>query len=256
VLVAVGTIYWWERQLPARIEAAARSGRFDDCLRYSDQLAALSWLPGLSPLQQGRCRREKALQLWQQEEWGEALRLQRQLVNSNAATDEDRGRLDTWERELRQTAMNRYRAGDLEGALAALAPMGEDSGPGGRSIGDGLREIWNRNRIQLERAGKLVEQSRWWEALDALNRIDHPWWQQQSAPLRQQVQAALQSKDAEDHEHDSHGSLPHTVPLEQLGALVDEKMAAGLDDWTAFEQACRELGGRVVEAGPETACQR
>ena len=29
-----------------------------------------------------------------------------------------------------------------------------------------------------------------------------------------------------------------------------------MDDWQAFSTACRELGGRVVEAGPETACRR
>ena len=29
-----------------------------------------------------------------------------------------------------------------------------------------------------------------------------------------------------------------------------------MDDWQAFSSACKELGGRVVEAGPETACRR
>jgi hypothetical protein len=66
VAAGIGFVYWWERQLPARVAAAAASGQLDACLRYSDQLDALSWLPGRSSLDQGRCRREKAAQLWKQ----------------------------------------------------------------------------------------------------------------------------------------------------------------------------------------------
>lgn len=256
VAIGILAVYWWERQLPDRIEAAARSGRLDDCLRYSEQLVALSWLPGRSPTRLGQCRRDKASQLWRQEDWTEALKLQRQLVNSAAATQEDRDRLDRWQAELRRLAMARFQDGDLDGSLAALAPMGEDRSADGRGIGDGLREIWNRNRLQLERADKLVSQSRWWEALDALNRIDHPWWQQQSAGLRQRVRAGIATLKGSEQEHDSHGSLPHTVDPAQLDTLVQRHIASGMDDWQAFERACGELGGKVVEAGPETACQR
>jgi hypothetical protein len=46
------------------------------------------------------------------------------------------------------------------------------------------------------------------------------------------------------------------VPPERLNQLITEKMARGLDDWQAFSAACRELGGKVVEAGPETSCRR
>jgi hypothetical protein len=60
----------------------------------------------------------------------------------------------------------------------------------------------------------------------------------------------------EEAEHDSHGSLPHTVPTAQLDTLVQRKLAQGLGEWQAFRSACADLGGRVVEAGPETACQR
>lgn len=254
--LAVAGSYWWERQLPRRIEQAAAAGRLDECLRYSEQLSGLSWLPGASPLPQGRCRRDKAAQLWRQERWAEALRLQRQLVASPAATAADRARLGAWQADLRQTAMARFQDGDLEGALAALAPMGEDHRSDGRSIGDGLRQIWNRNRLQNERADKLARQSRWWEALDALNRIDHPWWQGQSRALRRQVEGGLEALKGKDHDHDSHGALPHTVSTQRLDDLVQQRLAAGMDDAKAFEGACRQLGGRIVEAGPESACQR
>lgn len=256
VLLGLGLVYWWERQLPRRIEAAAAAGRLEDCLRYSEQLAAVSWLPGRSPLQQGRCRRDRATQLWRQEEWARALRLQRQLIHSAAGTPQDRARLNDWEEELRRTAAARYQAGDLNGALAALAPMGEAHRSDGQALGDDLRQNWERNRLQLERAGRLARQSRWWEALDALNRIDHPWWQQRSLALRKKVQAGLTHLTGKDQEQHSHGDLPHTVPPQQLDALVQRRIAAGMGDWQAFEESCRELGGKVVEAGPESACQR
>jgi hypothetical protein len=37
---------------------------------------------------------------------------------------------------------------------------------------------------------------------------------------------------------------------------VQRRIAAGAEEWQAFEKACLELGGRIVEAGPESACQR
>jgi hypothetical protein len=37
---------------------------------------------------------------------------------------------------------------------------------------------------------------------------------------------------------------------------VQQRIAAGMDEWQAFQEACRELGGKVVEAGPESACQQ
>lgn len=256
VAVGVAGVYWWERQLPGRIEAAASAGRLEECLRFSDQLAALSWLPGRAPQQQGRCRRARAAQLWSQEQWAAALRLQRQLVNSPAAVPDDRRRLQQWQADLRKGALARFQAGDLDGALVLLAPLGEDRHADGSALGDNLRELWQRNQAQFERAGKLTAQSRWWEALDSLNRIDHPWWQARSQTIRAQVEKGIARLKGMEKEHDSHGSLPHTVPADRLDALVQKRIAAGVDEWKAFEDSCRELGGRVVEAGPETACQR
>lgn len=255
VLLLVGLVYWWERQLPARIQQAAQAGRLEDCLRYGDQLSALSWLPGGVPQEQGRCRRQLAEQLWQADRWAEALRLQRQLVQSAAAAPADRQRLNQWQETLRDQAITRFRGGDLEGALKRLEPIGAASGAGG-GLADELRQIWERNRLQLQRAERLSRQARWWEALDALNRIDHPWWRQRSAAVRARVQKGLDSLEAGEKQHDVHGALPHSVDTARLDALVRRRIAAGMEEWQAFEQSCRELGGKVVEAGPDSACQR
>ena len=258
VALFIGVVYWWEQQLPQRIDEAASRGRIDECLRYGSQLAALSWLPGHYPIRYGECRRAKARQLWSKGDWGEALKLQRQLINSINNIPQDREQLNRWEAELRQAAMRRFQAGDLDGALRALAPMGEDQQVNGEAIGDGLREIWNRNKVHFKRSSSLVEQARWWEALDSLNRIDHPWWQGESMALKNQVKEGLDAlkNKGKEQDHDIHGSLPHTVSYEQLEQLVERRISSGMDDWEAFEEACQELGGRIVEAGPESACQR
>ena len=251
-----GAAWWWERQLPGRLEAAGERGDLDACLRYGAQLQALRWLGGGAAQEQGQCRRRQAGQLWEQEQWGEALQLQLQLVNSEAARPEDRQRLDAWQVALQDRAMARFEAGDLEGSLALLEPMGEHERPDRRALGNRLQEIWSRNQQQLERAQRLSQEKRWWEALEALNRIDHPWWKQQSEAVRREVQQGIGSLRGPDRQRDGHGALPHSVPLEQLDRQVQERIAAGMDEWAAFEAACRSLGGKVVEAGPESGCQR
>ena len=256
VLGAMGLVYWWERQLPERIQTAAAAGHLEECLRLSEQLAALSWLPGRSSDEEAQCRRQRAAQLWQQGQWRQSLKLQRRLVNSPAALAADRQRLRTWERRLRTTALQRFQSGDLDAALAALAPLADDPRSENRLMAEDLKQNWERNRQQLERARELARRARWWEALDALNRLDHPWWQKQATADRQRVQQGIARLTARDDEHDSHGALPHEVPGAQLDAAVQKHLASGLDEWQAFETACRELGGRVEEAGPESACRR
>ncbi len=256
VTVGIGATFWWERQLPGRIAQAAASGQLDACLRYSEQLEALRWLGDSVPREQGQCRRLKAAQLWRQQQWRAALRLQWQLVNSQAAEAGDQRQLEQWELALQRQALDRFQQGDLPGALELLAVIGEDHNNTGSSTGDQFKEIWSRNRLLVERAQKLVRQQRWWEALDALTRLDHPWWKGQSRGLLAQVQAGLNQLHGKDKEHDEHGAIPHTVPEAALDAEVQARLARGMDEWSAFKGACKALGGKVVEAGPETACQR
>ena len=258
VAAGVGSAYWWEKQLPQRLEQAAAAGRLDDCLRYGEQLASLRWLGGKAPLEQGRCRRLKAAELWRQGAWAEALKLQLQLVNSGTSTPADQQQWLDWQQQLETRALNLYREGQLEEALALLAPLNAAHNAGGTALGDQLREDWNRQRYLKERAAQLIPQKRWWEALDALNRIEHPWWKQRTQPLRRTVEKGIEGlRGAHDQEHDAHGGeLESNVPAERLNALISQKLAQGMDDWQAFSSACRELGGRVVEEGPETVCRR
>lgn len=251
VALAVGGVYWWERQLPGRIQAAVSRGDVESCLRYGEQLSALSWLPGREPLEQGRCRRERARQLWQSGRWEAALQLQRQLIHSPAGLPSDQEKLNRWRSSLRNEALARFRNGDLTEALKRLEPIGE-----GMNLGDALRQNWERNRLTLQRAERLSRESRLWEALDALHRIDHPWWRLQSASLETRVKQAIARLPPDEKEHEGHGNLPHTVDTAQLDALVRRHIASGMEEGRAFELACRQSGGRIVEAGPDSACQR
>lgn len=252
----MGFVYWWERQLPGKIARAAATGQLDDCLRYSDQLSALSWLPGRMPIEQGQCRREKARLLWRSGQWRQALALQRQLLGSPAASRSDQQQLDGWQEELHRSALERFRSGDLKGALESLAPLGEERRPDGNALGDQLRQNWTRNRLAWERASALVGKARWWEALDSLNRLDHPWWIRKGEGVRRQIAVGLAKLQEREREHDSHGDLPHTVPTTSLDAEVSRRIATGMNEWQAFQSACGALGGKVVEAGPDAACQR
>ena len=254
VMAVVGGVFWWERQLPARLQAASDRGDLDACLRYSEQLQALRRLH--TPQLQGECRRRKATQLWQEERWRDALLMQLQLVNSPAGEPTDRRQLEAWQESLKLQALDLFQAGKLERSLALLQPMGEHHQPDGTALGDQLRHLWERNRLGVERAKRLVDEQRWWEALETLNRLDHPWWRDQAKDLEEKVQQAITSLSMKDREHDSHGSLPNSVPMDALDREVRQRIEQGMNDWNAFQAACQSLGGKVVEAGPDTTCQR
>ena len=86
------------------------------------------------------------------------------------------------------------------------------------------------------------------------NSINHPFWRDQSQPLRKQVERNLAK--VEQARVDTHGPLPYAIPKQKLDALVRRRVEAGVPDWQAFREACRALGGRVVDGGPEATCEQ
>ncbi len=260
VAMLCGVAYWWERQLPARLSNALLEGDNMACLRYSEQLAALRWLGQRVPEEQALCRRRAAQDAWETGRQAEALQLQEQLVNSAVGSDEnqrtDRQRLTRWRKHLQRTALEAFRDGDIEAALELLAPMETSIRSRGDRLSDSLRETWNRNQLDHQRLADLVESQRWWEALAVLNRLDHPWWQSRSEPLRAKVEAAIDAlKDLE--EHHNHGDLPaHSVSQADLDRAVKARIAEGLEPWQAFQAGCGDVGGHVEEEGPESLCKR
>lgn len=204
-----------------------------------------------------QCRRQRAAELWRQNLWQEALTLQGALIDaSSPEVNADRERLRQWRQSLRERALERFRGGDLKGALQRLEALERTTRAPDSALSRELRSLWTRNQQLQQRAERLSAEGRWWEALDSLNRIDHPWWRRRSSALRSRVQMELSRLQGADRLHDSHGALPDSVPPERLDALVRRRIDQGMAEWPAFAISCRELGGRVVEAGPDSACQR
>ncbi|NOL46148.1 hypothetical protein SynMITS9220_02508 [Synechococcus sp. MIT S9220] len=259
VAALCGYAYWWEQQLPGRLREAASREDLEACLRYGEQLAALRWLDREAPSEQAVCRRRQAELAWKGGDSSQALTLQSQLVNSNVGSEEqrrkDRSRLLLWRQTLRERALDQFRAGDLKLALTTLQPLEHKGQRPGTQLSDSLRETWNRNQVDHERLRDKVQRQQWWEALSVLNQLDHPWWQDHALPLRRQVEEAIQNlRDRQ--EHHSHGALPaHTVDPERLNTAVEERLSSGMDPWSAFVAGCADLGGVLVEEGPESLCK-
>ena len=153
----------------------------------------------------------------------------------------------------RQEALRRFSRGDPEGAVAALAPLRQTNPSEAAALGEALRSNWNRNRLEAARAERLATAGQWWEALDTLNRLDHPWWQRHSQALRRRVEQGAAALEQEHHQH-SHGPGPAGVDTEQLDAEVQRRLQRGQPQWQAFVEGCAAVGGQVLEEGPEVNC--
>lgn len=258
-LVLVGLLGWWQRQLPGRLRQAAESGRLEACVRLGRQLGALQTLqPAQQALVEG-CLRRQAHQRWDQGQWWAALDLQRRLVARSADPVAEGQQLQRWRQELRRRVLEQYRRQGLEPAQGLLQASGEHRFPDGQELRSSLREHWAANRYDLAAARSAAGDQRWWDALNKLNHLDHPWWQRQAVPLRRQVLAAIADLRRHQENEDSHGGGHGggiAVDPQQLDGRIRVLRGQGLSDWAAFQRACGDLGGRIVEDGPESSCQR
>ena len=258
LVLAIATgAYWWEKQLPEQLQSAIAANDYASCIRTSEQLAALRWLGDGAPEEQALCREKRAEQLWSQGDPIAALALQQQLVASGHGDLElHRETLQRWRQALMDQAVGLFRQGELQQALELLAPLQGHARSQISQLRATLMEIWNRNQVEQRRLVQLVEQERWWEALDSLNKLDHPWWQQQAHATRLRVENAIQALD-EAQEHQQHPTVhADVISGDELDAAVEDQLRQGLDPWTAFSSGCSHLGGRVEEDGPESFCRR
>ncbi len=253
--LGMSLLWAWKQQLTRQLRAASADQQLERCLQLERRLQALEWVPSPPATDSGRCRREAAQRLWGAKKPDLALRLQQELVGSRAATSDDIEQLRLWKADLQKSALRAFDAGQLEQALALLR-LSDRSGrdPGVAAMSEQLRQIWGTNQANLERARAMAAKNKWWQSLAALNAIHHPFWREQSQPLRKQVEQNLAK--AEKERVDSHGPLPYGIPRDKLNALVQRQVEAGMPDWQAFRQSCRALGGRVVDKGPEALCER
>jgi len=258
LVLAIATgAYWWEKQLPERLQSAIAANDYASCIRTSEQLAALRWLGDGAPEEQALCRQKHAEQLWDQGDPIAALALQQQLVASGHGDLElHRKTLERWRQAVVDQAIALFRQGELHKALELLAPLKGHARSSISQLSATLMEIWNRNQLEQRRLVQLVEQQRWWEALDRLNKLDPPWWQQRARATRERVENAIQALD-EAQEHQQHPAVnTDVISGDALDAAVEDQLRQGLDPWMAFSAGCIHLGGHVEEDGPESFCRR
>ena len=252
-----GGAFWWEKQLPGQLRTAIANQDYEGCIRASDQLAALQWLGQSAPAELALCRQRHAEQLWAKGSTSEALDLQYKLVVSGqGALDQNRATLNQWQQAIQERAIRLFRQGHLEPSLALLKPLELQQREPIRDLRKTFQEIWNRNSVEHTRLGRLVQQERWWEALDSLNRLDHPWWQSKAEVLKKRIETGLAGFDS-GTEHNQHAAEPSDVISgEELEQAVQRQLIQGIEPWDAFQAGCQSLGGWVKEDGPESFCQR
>ncbi len=246
----------WKQHLTRQLRAASADQQLERCLQLERRLEPLEWVPSPpATADSGRCRREAAQRLWGADKRALALRLQQELVRSKAVTGDDLERLQLWKADLQRSALKAFDAGDLERALALLKVSDTSGGdPGVAAMTAQLRQIWGMNKADLARAEAMAARDKWWEALSALNAIHHPYWRRQAQSLRGRVEKKLSRM--EQARVETHGPLPYTISREKLDDLVRRRVAAGVPEFQAFGEACRSLGGRVMDGGPEATCGR
>lgn len=253
-LVMVG-LWAGKQQLTRQLRAASADQRLEECLKLERLLTALEWVPSPPDQNAGSCRREAAERLWRGQKPAQALSVQQELVVSKAATPEDVQRLQRWKGELQRSALRVFERGEFNEAVALMRLTDTVGGdPGVAAMVAQLQQSWGKNKSQMERAEAMAAKKQWWEALAALNGLNHPYWRQRSLPLRTTVEASLAKMEKKRVE--THGPLPFAIPQKRLDALVKQRVAAGVPDWQAFGEACRSLGGRVVDGGPEATCEQ
>ncbi|MFM9087992.1 MAG: hypothetical protein ACKOPT_07615 [Cyanobium sp.] len=253
--LSISGAWVWKQQVIKQLRAASADLRIEDCLVLERRLQLLEWVPSPVAPDNGRCRREAAQRLWDGKEQAHALRLQQELVNSKAASAEDIQRLQQWRGGLQRSALQAFARGELDQSISLLRLTDTAGGdPGVGAMVNQLQQTWTKNKADLARADALAAKGQWWEAISALNGLSHPYWRQRSLPIRKTVEAGLAKMEKKRVE--THGPLPYDISRQRLDELVQKRVAAGVPEWQAFTEACRALGGRVDDKGPEATCER
>jgi hypothetical protein len=248
---------WWQQQLPSRLRNAVQRDELERCLQLGSQLAALRQLKPQEQALLADCLRQQAQRSWAEQRWRAALDQQRGLVLRSANPAIEERQLQAWRDQIRQRALDLFQQGQAREALNLLQLSGETRFPSGQQLHSALAENWAANRYAFSRAGEAAGSEQWWQALDQLNQLDHPWWQNQATPLRGRVESQAAALQKANNPKDSHGEQGGmTVPDLLLDAAVRHHLSEGLSAWMAFQQACAELGGQVLEEGPESSCRR
>lgn len=257
VLVFKAVVHGWQHQLTQRLQHSVTDEDHAACVASGEQLARLRPLELAEAKQLAHCHRILASDYWVTGEHQKALDLLERLVSSPQMVGADQLQLSEWVRQRRDRAVEHYRRGELSTAVALLQEFSDLQEPHRDTLIESLQIRWNLNQQLHEQAKRLGAEERWWEAFDAINRLDHPWWRAHAKPLQDEIVTATQALSGQGVDRDGHnGRVRHNVPLDELDRRVRLHLTRSMGDWHAYVQACHELGGMVVDYGPESVCRR
>ena len=257
VLVFKAVVYGWQHQLTHRLQRSVTDEDHAMCVVSGEQLVRLRPLELAEASQLAHCRRVLASDYWVAGEHQKALDLLERLVDSPQMVTADQLQLSQWVRERRDQAVEHYRRGELSTAVALLQDLSDGQEPQRDTLIESLQIRWSLNQQLHEQAERLRDEERWWEAFDAINQLDHPWWRAHAKPLQDEIRTATQALSGQGVDRDGHkGRTSHNVPLDELDRRVRLHLTRNMGHWHAYVQACYELGGRIVDYGPESVCRR
>ncbi len=257
VLVLKAVVHGWQHQLTQRLQRSVTDEDHTACVASGEQLAHLRPLERAEARQLAHCRRILASDYWVAGEHQKALDLLERLLASPQMVAADQAQLSEWVRQRKDRAVEHYRQGELSTAVALLREFSDLQDPHRDTLIESLQVRWNLNRQLHEQAMELRAEERWWDALDAINQLDHPWWRAHAKPLQEEIVTATRALAGQSLGRDGHnGRVRHNVPLDDLDRRVRLHLTRSADPWHAYVQACDELGGVVMSYGPESVCRR
>ena len=258
ILVLRALIHGWQHHwTQQRFQRAVTDEDHTACVASGEQLVRLRPLEPAEATRLAHCRRILATDHWVRGEHQKALDRLESLVQSPQGTRTDQAQFSQWVRQHKDRAIEQYRQGELSTAVALLRQLSDRQDPYRDTLIESLEIRWNLNQALYEQARGLRAEERWWAAFDAINKLDHPWWRDHAQPLQEEVVAATQALTGQGVGRDGHdGRVRHNVPLSELDRRIRLHLTRSADHWNAYVQACHELGGVVVDYGPESVCRR
>ncbi|WP_338442428.1 hypothetical protein VZG28_05575 [Synechococcus elongatus IITB4] len=249
---------WQQRRILSQAQQALATGDVVTCL---DQLAKLSTTQQ-PPALLNDCRWQRSQQLAAQGNFPEALQLALLIPASDRQAAAAQAAARRWGEQVRAQAEQQFLAGNwpaaqkLLNALPAQTPLD----PAPSVLLSRWQQQWQQDSQAITQARVALEQARWWDVDRALAKLsDHPYWQPQAQALRQQAQQSIQQLAQQ---------RPNATTVAEDGTVIDsvaeaalepryrQYLAQGLSDYEAWQRACQDLGGQVIDRGPEAFCSR
>jgi hypothetical protein len=248
----------------------AQDKDYANCIQAAQRIPVQAALYPEAQALLANCRFAHAQELARQEQYGEAIAQILAIPPRHPARSKSMAWVNQWSQQVFQQADRQYQSGNLQGAIARLEALPQDTPlrPALLRLGEQWQGEWQRNERAIAQAQQQIRDARWWDARHTLASLSrHPYWQTQSAQLRARVETGISALDQLRQQPErTPAAQPGKTskPPAERGLIADTaldgpyraNLARGLDEWSAWTTACKSLGGRVVDQGPEVICSK